>query len=450
MNIGYSSQLKAILQTWGTDVLNINIPSAIDQRIAARDIPALFTDYGVEPSFLSNFWSTMMILFISCAVWIVCQCFILCLKTTSIHCLKLLNSILKKVSHSARNFFITTTYQSLGDIVFFSVLEIKSLSLGLAWSNVSLAASVIILTIALCLFVLHLYFTFRYSTLRSSADSQQLLDNYKKRYEALEVLCEDFKTIDIFKHSFLSVLILRDITTALLIALMSSNPLFQSVVLVCLSLIVCGCVLFNNPYRRRFELLWQMMLEGSVLTALMCVLAYAILDSIDAATLNERERLGQAIIIINIIINCVCFLTISMKILELFKNVYDDYYKKKTAKVENLNDASVLGNTSEIHVLNSNKSNNPKSTNLHLDSSLQHSNIMNGVSNSIVVHTPSQNHRDRQLHSASRSTELRLNKVNLTASHGHIWPSNSIQLENIQTDKNVLNEKAPQSLNNNL
>ena len=62
MNVGYSSKLKDVLLTWGTDILNLNIPQQIDEKIMSQEINSLFTTYGIEPSFLSNSWGMIVIL----------------------------------------------------------------------------------------------------------------------------------------------------------------------------------------------------------------------------------------------------------------------------------------------------------------------------------------------------------------------------------------------------
>ena len=70
MNIGYSPKLKDVLLTWGTDILSLNIPQQIDEKIVSHDINSLFSTYGIEPNFLSNFWGTMVTLLVATSSWV--------------------------------------------------------------------------------------------------------------------------------------------------------------------------------------------------------------------------------------------------------------------------------------------------------------------------------------------------------------------------------------------
>ena len=166
INISYSPQLQDILQTWGTDILNLNIPPQIDRRIVSTGILTLFTKYGVEPSFLSNYWGGMTILLAALAVWVTCHILMCGLRLCNNTCANITCSALKRLSSGAMNFLVVTIYEGFEDVIFFSVLEMKSLSFSSSWSTVSFIVSLFFIGLGLCFIGLHWRFLIGYHKLQ--------------------------------------------------------------------------------------------------------------------------------------------------------------------------------------------------------------------------------------------------------------------------------------------
>ena len=154
LNIQYPARLENVLLTWGTDVLNLNIPTEIDQKIVAYPIPDLFTQYGLEPSFLSNIWGFLIIILSACVAWIICRALMCYFQSSRRPCLKFLQPILARLSKSISNFIVVQIYSGIGDTFFFLSLEMKSVSFKSAWSYVSFLLSLIFMLLGLGLLVL--------------------------------------------------------------------------------------------------------------------------------------------------------------------------------------------------------------------------------------------------------------------------------------------------------
>ena len=346
--IQYPARLENVLQTWGTDILNLDIPSDVDQQIVTGDIPGIFTQYGLEPSFISNAWGFIITLLSASTAWILCRALIWWLQSRKKNCANILYNTTKRVSRSLTNFIVIQVYGSLGDIVFFSVLEIRSLSLESAWSSVSFAISVLFIVLGLVCVGLHCRFLIRYQQIKTSpsVDPSQGMESLIKKYESLEVLYKDFSDGSPLKHGFLLVLIARDIVINLVIVTMVSLAPIQVVVLICCSVLVCVMIIFRNPFRERFEQMAQLFSELCVLIVFTCVVILATLKSGDTYTINLKERLGVGIITINIILNCGGTAILLTKIIKKLWDALRKHAANKMQRVHTIANPSSLNDYS--------------------------------------------------------------------------------------------------------
>ena len=347
INIDYPYNLRNILTTWGTDIFSISIPQQIDEQIVSRDINAVFTKYSVDPSFLSNFWGVFIILIGMATLWALCRGLLYCLE----QCWKSKNTLIHRILHqlsiATLNFLIVSLYGGFGDIVFFTVLEMKSVEFGSAWSYFSFVLCIFFILLGVCLMCIHWNFLLKYRKLRlqSSASSDQALEELIKKHEAIAVLYEDFSDASLFKHGFLFVGVARDTLISLIITTMPHLPLFQSVLLVCCSIFICIYLLFNNPFRHRFELASQVFVEMGVFIVYISVITLASLDSYHTSAFDDRVRLGSVIIVINIIMNSGCAFLMLAKLSQQIWSAYKNRSQNKRLKVHAANSVPNLCTT---------------------------------------------------------------------------------------------------------
>ena len=344
LNISYSSQVEGILQTSRSRFLNLSIPAQIDHNLISKGIPMIYTKYGFKPSFLSNFWKRLIILLCVFALWIICFGLYYCLRRHNKSYTKVVRIVFKKLAQAALNFLIVQIYGEFSYVVFFTALEISSVSFRSTWSGVSFGCSLIFMTLGLCLLGLHCTFLTKHRRLKSkvSTDSSQLIETLATKYQWLEVLYKDFSDRSLFKYGFMFILAARNITVSVLITTMLSFPLVEAILLVCCSLLMCAYLLFNNPFHTRYEQFSQIFLELCVLAVYICVLILAVLDSQSKYTSNHRAQAELAIIIVNIILKYGCILLMSLKMLQIALNAYKNNSNKKERKVHAVADKFIL------------------------------------------------------------------------------------------------------------
>lgn len=332
INIDYPQNLDDTLKTWSTTILNVNVPDKIGRQIVTKDIPQIFTRYGIEPDFLSNYWGTIIVLIALFASLITFGPFAYCLRQCQSKPVKYLNTLFKTLFKAALNFLIVLIYRGFGEVIFYTVLEIKSLSLKSTASNLSFALAMLILGLGISLFVLYWRFMIKYHKLKSNRaiGFRHVIADFLKRNEWLAALYTDFSDTTIMKHSFLFLMIVRDTLINLAISTMTSFPVVQTIILVCCSIFFCLYVCFYNPFKRRFQQLSQLFLEASVLIVYLCVLILGIEEP--NKTSKNRERLGLTVIIINLLLNGVSSLLLVVSMVELAKMSCKAYKKKSVSR----------------------------------------------------------------------------------------------------------------------
>ena len=343
------------MQLWGTDLFNFNIPSQISKHLTSQSIPQIFGDYDIDPSFLSNFWATMVILTTTFVTWLLCKGIVISLQTTKNAYIKWICNLLRQICRALSNFLLVNIYVSFGDIVFFSVLEIQSRTFNSAWSYVSFSLAVIFLLFALCLSIVYARFLIKYQALKPKLSESMSLefDRFTKKYQIFQALYEGYSEESLFRHGFMLIMIIRDISVSLVITAMISFPLIQSILLTLCSIFVCLFLAFNNPFQHRFEQLKQLALEFCVFTVNVCVLIFAILDSTAKTAIQHRERLGSAVIILNNMMLWGSLFLASLKMLQVTIAACRIYSKKRKQRVQVLSNIPAVNDSSLSPIHNS-------------------------------------------------------------------------------------------------
>ncbi len=62
LQIGYPIELEDVFLSWNVDLYSIQIPDKIAEQLIAKDTPDIFSIYGIDSTFLMNYWGDMMII----------------------------------------------------------------------------------------------------------------------------------------------------------------------------------------------------------------------------------------------------------------------------------------------------------------------------------------------------------------------------------------------------
>jgi len=72
INLIVPQDLTEMYQSWETDLINWELPNALSNINQFKPLPTLFSQYGLEPAFLENFWSNLMTIVIGLGAFFTC------------------------------------------------------------------------------------------------------------------------------------------------------------------------------------------------------------------------------------------------------------------------------------------------------------------------------------------------------------------------------------------
>ena len=305
LNISYSSKLLDTFQTWDTDIIAINPPDSLQNDIPSKSLPYVFARYDLDPSFLSNFWLSLIMILGSLVVSIIFNV-IRYLTENSLASTGLPYKSIKFTSRASVNFFLVQLYGSLDDIVFFSILEVKSMSLRSSLANLSFALTLLFLTFVCAILGFQSYILLSFRSLRNQAlktHNTELLERFQKKYEPVKILFDDFEESSLLQQGFLALLTARNLVLGIALTTLYEYPLAQTILFFILSLFILAFLILTKPFKEFLAAASQYFCEGVLIVVQLSTLIMAMMDSGGVDGIDMRNRLGDGIFVVNIILN---------------------------------------------------------------------------------------------------------------------------------------------------
>ena len=313
LQVGYSSELKSTLKTWKTGLVSINmipsLPDSVQDQLHSSGIPNVFSQWDLAPDFLTNFWQSLIILAISFVVYCILKALELCLNDDDTRTQTALSRVTTQLRLAVVGFSITQIYGSLGDVTLFVILEASSVILDCGLSILSFSLAMIFTFIALLALFSHVWILKTYQRLLKKQNTQnsdpRILKKFLRKFRSLSSLYEDYKDTSIFSQSCLLVLFIRSIFMSMIVGLLYTCPIAQSVIFVLMSVCVIVYLCTQRIYVKLSNQLQQIFSEGILIVTNVSVLIMAVLDSTGTEAKDVRERLGKGIILMNLMYNIV-------------------------------------------------------------------------------------------------------------------------------------------------
>jgi len=333
LDIPRSTELEHALQTWKSNFVPIDfnflMPSAMEKNIPERPVPRIFEKRQIPASFLLNSWDNLIFILIIIVIFILLQIIMLCIKKE-----KWLR-IIKRIKVAVQNYLITQLYAIYGDLVFFIILELRVIYLGKWTINFSFTIELIFLLFIITSFTLHFLLLVRYQRVKKEArntNNKELLQQFQKDYEGVQVLFIEFKDDSLLHHAFLIFITSRDMLFSLVITTLFESTLAQVMIFLLLNISLLIYLILKRPFKERFEELQQFTFEVIILTVSIIEITGAILEDMDSFGSNIQIILGKLLIILNISFNICALLFMTFKIIFCVKIAYNDFKQKKIVK----------------------------------------------------------------------------------------------------------------------
>ena len=299
LDIPYSKRLELTFKphnsTYGPFGIGPKLPTETLMRTPMHPIPLRFVEFHVHSSFLVNFWDNLIFMGI-----IICCFGLFKLIEWSIAKIKhkpVPYPIVRKIRAAVQNFFFMQFYNIFGDVLFFSILELRTLySFDSTETIISFCLSVIYLCIGCGVMMIHVSILLQFYNLRKKAAWVSEIEGLYKVYEGSEVFFKHFKNKTVLTQSFLLFFVLRNVFFYLTLALLPDHPLVQTGLILTLTFFILGYLILQRPFITVVNLLQQITCEVIFLLANTCVFIIAQLDLKSESSYHTRDSLCEVII----------------------------------------------------------------------------------------------------------------------------------------------------------
>jgi len=315
LNISYPQEALTAFESYGTDLFQLPIPEMFYETPETKPLPTQYSRYDVSPTFLENYWQTIMMTLISLVCILVIKFFQYITRNQRKE--HIIQVALNNIGQTAVNFLIIQVYSSLDDVIFFFILDTSSTKGSSPSAGISLGFGACFLLLGLSLVFFHCWLLGKYQ----QAKRQGILERFKNKFRSLGTLFEDFKDDRMSKQMFFGILILRCVFLVLVIMLLQP-PWIQASLLMLANLFFLGYLINQRPFKSLFDELTQYFCELTVFAAYLSVLILAIFDFQDEEASSTRNAFGKCIVLAGIVL---CLGGFIIQVIQIFGAIYGIY-----------------------------------------------------------------------------------------------------------------------------
>jgi len=333
-----TNELAEIYKTWGTTMINWEVPNTLSKFENFKTSPPLFAQYGIGSSFMTNFWPTFMTIVIGLAVLSVS--FVLKTLLERGQYQGRFYSVVHKIVAGSFNFVIVQVYGCLDDILFNLVLDMKTNPFDTFFSWTSLFCAVGFLALGCSLVFMNMRVVKKYQTIKIEALARKDMrgvEVFNQRNKYWELFYSEFNDEDFFSQSALAFLIVRSSLSSLTITVFYDYPMMQTSFLMILDGAVILFLMFKQPFATLRGKLAQSYFETVTFLVHSCTFTLALQDTFPTSSETLREVLCSCIIYLNTTLVAGSLLFMGIEIYEIIRLKHESKkYKKPQEAATNL------------------------------------------------------------------------------------------------------------------
>ena len=321
LNLSVTTNLAEIYKTWDTNLISWDVPNVISNFDHFKTSPVLFSQYGIESSFLTNFWPTLVNIGIGFTAFV--TCFVLKKIFEQAKYEGCISSVIQKLLAGSFNFTLIQAYACLDSILFYLVIDIKTNPFNSFFSWISVISASVFLALG-CLLVFFNFWTVKkYQDVKSQGNGA--LEAFNERNKYWELFYSDFRDDSLLSQSFFAFLIVRSTLSSLIITVLYDYPMMQTSFLVSLDGVIILFLVSQKPYNTLRGTLCQYYFETITLLVHLSTFILALQDSFETSSETVRKILSTGIIYLNTAL-------VSGSIGFMFIEIYKTISEKRKAK----------------------------------------------------------------------------------------------------------------------
>ena len=310
MKLTVSDELQESFISWKMPSEWVSAPDSWSLKYSSKDLPEVFSRYGLESAILMNFWKPLILSLGGFAVFVIFKLLEISLSKNKKN---LIYMISRQVNILGSNFALIQFYGNLDDLTLYFTLEMRSTEFETGFRICSFVIAIVLLLAGVVFLVLHLVM------LRKGAGPEG------GQYENISLICKDFKDKNIFIQSFLMIYVIRSVLSSLVFALLFEYPILQISLQLALNILMIVYLCWKRSFKELFNTLGQIFCEIALLVAHICVLILAIFDHNGSGS-NSIENVSKCIIIMNFILLFGCA---ALLIINLAKMLYKSFMERR-------------------------------------------------------------------------------------------------------------------------
>lgn len=357
MNIAFSEKVQLMLlqqhikATSGGGFSKKMMNDVLDE-FPEHDLPGAFHTFKVDTSFFVNFWPALFNLSV---IFLVTLVFMFLASNTKKN--TKVNGILTSLVDILKwNVVLVTFCGSLGDVVLFTALELRSMQFEGPTAVLSFMLCLIIniLAIVVIVKILDVNLMIRRSKQKAVGHDQEKQKKLiEQQWTSYKALFECYKDYSYYQQIFLFVFIIRLVLFNSIIGYLYNHPLLQAISITAINFLMLMYLIFKRPMKKLINLVQQIILELVLLPFNICVLTLAIMDKQEIEAIAQRKTIGDIIVYINLMIPLLSLILMALKFIAIGVDTYKQLKQRKAKKnIKEMNlevsrDTSTLNFTQE-------------------------------------------------------------------------------------------------------
>jgi len=328
MKVNYPPKLEYMLSLKNYNTitlnLNVNLPENIENKFPNYPLPAKFGKYDLVASFFVNYWQELFT--IGMLLLVLAICILLAKRAKDV---KYIGTYSKKIRDILKwNLFLIIFCGNIDSVGVFTSLEFRTTQFNSFASVFGTFICVFINLLVLYLMLMIPYIVYSLRRARRKvlpwgkkfgpADYNAKVD--AQRFALCGVLFMNFKEKSALKHSCMFFILFRVYLFNIIIGYFFEYPLTQAILITIMSALMLAYFCVMRPFKNPLELIKTLTYEVIIAMVNICVLILAIMDHGNIESQEDRVRLGDVIIISNMLFNLMAvFFTITELVIKIIK-----------------------------------------------------------------------------------------------------------------------------------
>lgn len=337
MEIHYPSRLQLLLDNMNTTFVSFSfgiiMPDDLQNAFPQRPLPDNFAKYGLESSFMLNYWFTATSLLLVLGMVIFLEIIIIIFQK----CPNAREIFQRLLIVFKWNFFLMLFCTNLDGAVLGASLELRSVVFDSPAAIMSFLFCIIMSISALLCFWLMIHVVRQLQKYKQMVhivharmSAKKPIRNPELTWKCVQLFYKGSKDDSFITHIFVFPYFLRFYLFYTIIGYLFDHPVVQTMLFMTFNITLLSYMLISKPFVSKFVLLQHCSDEISMSISNFCIMILALLDHFKSGSVDFRDALGDVIIYSNVAYSVLAYIYLLGYLYLGFKAAYKATKKHKS------------------------------------------------------------------------------------------------------------------------